>query len=168
MDRLRGDTDLLDSLDGARSGGPDRGADLAELIESCAQVEFADALQRQALAGSAASILEADENASFHHGLAVFVPRLRGVVALLEGASDEAAARREDALVIAARAGAPPEHARSAADLARALAVRDADGDRIRARRLLERALPELRVHYPGDVSVRAEKLSAFLEDEPH
>jgi tetratricopeptide (TPR) repeat protein len=168
VDCLRGDTDLLDSMNGAGPGGPDRGVDLPQLIDACAQIEFADALQQPALASGAVPILEAaqENGAYFTMGWPFFVPRLLGVVALLEGSTDEAVARLEGAIAIAARAGAVPEHARSAADLARSLAVRAADGDRSRARKLLERALPDLRVHFPGAVLVRAEKLSAFLEEE--
>jgi tetratricopeptide (TPR) repeat protein len=170
VDCLRGDTDLLDRMPIVGRGGPDRGVDLAQLVDSCARVEFADALQRPELVDSAAPILEvAHQNGAwFTTGWPFFVPRLLGVVALLEGAPDHAVVRLERALAIAERAGARLEQARTTADLARALAVRDTIGDRILARGLLRRALPELRVRFPGAVLARAEKLSAFLEDDQH
>jgi tetratricopeptide (TPR) repeat protein len=170
VDCVTGNVDFIDATDGPGRGGPDQGFDLAQLVDVCARVEFADALQLPALAINAGAILTAaHENGTyFTTGWPFFVPRLRGVMALLEGAADEAANRLEEAIAIAERSGAEPEHARCLLDLARALAVRDADGDRTHARQLLERTIPKLRVHFPGAALARAEKLSVFLEGKPH
>jgi tetratricopeptide (TPR) repeat protein len=151
---------------GGADGGP--GIDLVVLTDVCTKVELADALQSPELAlGSREALVSAQENAVFFlSGWPFFVPRLLGVLALLEGAWDEAELQLDRALQIAESAGAGPEHARSQLDMARLLSVRNATGDRPRARELLRAALPPLRAYFPGGFLARAEKLLAFLDGD--
>jgi hypothetical protein len=168
VDCLRGDVDWLDAGDLTRAAvagyGPDR-PDLTQVVDVCARVEFADALSSPALAAGASELLaHADENGVlFMSGWPFFVPRLRGVVSLLEQDWDAAVGCFERAIAIATRSGARPERARSELDLARALSARNTEGDRSQAHEILARAIPELRVYLPGAALARAERLSAFL-----
>lgn len=158
------------SAQAARAEGRSRsdggsGVDLVVLTDVCTKVELADSLQLPELALGSREVLVAAQahGVCFLTGWPFFVPRLLGVLALLEGAWDEAEVALDRAAQIAERVGAGPEHARSQLDMARLLSVRNATGDRSRARELLRATLPSLRSYFPGGFMARAEKLLAFL-----
>lgn len=149
---------------------PDEGAthDLVQLADACTRVELADASQRPELAGNAHEILSAAHahGVYFTAGWPSFVVRLLGVLELVEGRPDAAASVLEEALRIARDGGARPEEGRSAFDLARALSLRNADGDRRRAEDVLNDAMHLLSAHCPDSILGRAERLLAYLETE--
>src|SRR5262249_45715118 len=92
VDCLSDDAGRLESIAPMDRDGPVLVFDLNQLRTFCTQVELADALQSAPLAlGMEPMLRAAEENGVlFMTGWPFFVPRLRGVVALLAGESDAA------------------------------------------------------------------------------
>jgi tetratricopeptide (TPR) repeat protein len=141
-------------------------AHLNALMVACALVELADALQAPSLAEPVGGLLAVAQRHGFVFACSwpFFVPRLRGVAAVLAGRFELAEEQLSSAIAIAERVGAGIEVARSRLDLARLLATRNADGDRGRARTLVRTCRSALAHRGPAVFFERADRLHAFLE----
>jgi tetratricopeptide (TPR) repeat protein len=150
---------------------PEEGFDCALVTFLCIAIELADAANSSDPDPNVRAAIElaAQRGIVFAPGWPYFVPRIRGVAAILAGELDAAVAWLSDAVALARRIGAEPEVARATVDHARALLLRGGWGDREHARALLSTALPGLREFGPRAAVERAERLAAFArqsEDE--
>jgi class 3 adenylate cyclase len=105
-------------------------AEIADITAADVDLEHADA----ALATAAGQDMVITD------GMAFLVPRLRGLVARLQGDTDAAEMHLRDAIAVAQAMGARPELGRSQLELARVLAARDTDESRADARELAGQA----------------------------
>jgi tetratricopeptide (TPR) repeat protein len=162
-DSARIDYHAVEALQPALQGR----ADLNALMIACAMVELADALQAPSLAEPASGLLAAAQRQGFVFACSwpFFVPRLRGVAAMLAGKFDFAEEQLGAAIAIAERVGAAIELARARLDLARMLATRNSSGDRARAQELIRACQPVLASSGPAVFAERADRLSAFLSE---